>query len=516
MSFFSDMQAAFEELRAVIGDDIESGEVAAAVQRLTDDGVITLIEQATVLVRGGESLRIAGSGVVAARSTRDAGHGGLAQTRGHRSPVSLIQDLTGTTRADAAKQVRLGEALAENVPALAGDLIDRGTGEVGAAGEPVAAPTPVRARPWHAALGDALMTGKLTSAQHDAIYRGLGAPPLLPAGDDGGLEASEASSISADVTSAWETAAAQLIDEAALRTVDELGSAARSIRDVLDPVGADRRFEERFHGRSFRTWTDRDGTRRGTFQFEDEGGAWIEAIIGTALRPRRGGPRFVDSDERTRAADLVADPRSNDQLAYDLIIDVLRAGALADAPTVFGTRQPGIRIVSTTTAHRDAVDGRPAVALLEDSGTSVPGWLVAQHACSVGTRAVIHDEHGNPLDLGREARLYSPKQRIALAIRDGGCRWTGCDRPASYCEAHHIDHWHRDHGKTDIDRGILLCRFHHMQLHHGGWRITRHGDGDFLLHPPDDTPPLALVPRLARRYAFGDLQPPPRRFRPAA
>lgn len=331
MSFFSDMQAALEALRAALGDDVESGEVAAAVQRLADDGVVALIEQATVLVRGGESVRIAGSGVVAARSTRDAGHGGLAQKRGHRSPVSLIQDLTGTTRADAAKQVRLGEALAENVPTLTGDPIDRGTDAVGAAGQPAAAPTSVRARPWHAALGDALMTGRLTSAQHDAIYRGLGAPPLPPAGDTG-FDTYEASTISADVTAAWETAAVQLIDEAAMRTVEELGSAARSVRDLLDPVGADRRFEERFRGRTFRTWTDRDGTRRGTFQFEDEGGAWIESIIGTALRPRRGGPRFVDSDERTRADDLVADPRTNDQLAYDLIIDILRAGALADPP----------------------------------------------------------------------------------------------------------------------------------------------------------------------------------------
>lgn len=503
MAFFSDLQAALDALREAVGEEVEATEIPSAVRRLADDGVVALIQHATMLVRGAESVRIAGSGAVAARSTRDAGHGGLAQRRGHRSSVSLIQDLTGTTRADAAKQVRLGEALAAG---LAGDSMD----ETDAATEPATAGSKPP-RPWHAVLGDALMNGKLTSAQHDAIHRGLGEPPAFGDGDGD----SNAHSETAAAREAWATAAAQLIEEAAVRTVEELASAARTIRDLLDPAGAERRFEERFQGRSFRTWTDRDGTRRGTFAFDDEGGAWVEAIIATALRPRRGGPRFVDPDEKARAAELVDDPRTNDQLAYDLILDVLRAGALADAEAVFGTRQAGIRIVATQTALADATAGRASVALLEDADAALPGWLVATRTCDIGTRTVTLDLIGNPLDLGREQRLFSSRQRLTLAIRDGGCRIPGCDRPASYCEAHHIDQYAHG-GRTDVDRGILLCRFHHMQLHHGGWRITRDGKDDFLLHPPDGGEPVALPPRLARRYAFGDLRPPPRRFRPAA
>lgn len=237
--------------------------------------------------------------------------------------------------------------------------------------------------------------------------------------------------------------------------------------------------------------------------------------MGTALRPRRGGPRFVDPDEKIRAEELATDPRTNDQLAYDLMIDLLRAGALAETKMVFGTRQAGIRIVATAASHADARDDTPAVGMVEDSGAAVPGWLLAQHTCNTGTQTVVLDGAGNPLDLGRESRLFTARQRLTLAIRDGGCRWIGCDRPASYCEAHHIDP-HAQGGRTDIDRGILLCRFHHMNLHHGGWRITRTGKGDFLLHPPGGDPPIPLPVRLARRYAFGDLKPPPRRFHPAA
>jgi hypothetical protein len=297
--------------------------------------------------------------------------------------------------------------------------------------------------------------------------------------------------------------------------VEELASAARTIRDLLDPDGATRRFEERFHARGFRMWTDRDGRHRGTIDFDDEMAAWVRVILDTALRPRRGGPRFVDPAEQARADTLAADPRSNDQLAYDLLTDLLRAGALTDTETVFGSRQPGLRIVATAHTHATALAGQPAVAILEDTDTTLPGWVLATRSCDTGTLPVTLDPAGNPLDLGREQRLFTARQRLTLALRDGGCRWTDCDRPASYCEAHHIDPYSQG-GRTDIDRGVLLCRFHHMQLHHGRWHITRHGRDDFVLHPPGDRPGIPLPQRLARRYAWGDLQLPPRRFHPAA
>ena len=55
-----------------------------------------------------------------------------------------------------------------------------------------------------------------------------------------------------------------------------------------------------------------------------------------------------------------------------------------------------------------------------------------------------------------------------------------------------------------------------MQLHHGGWRITRAGHDDFLLHPPDGGDAIPLAPRLHLVYAWAGIDPPPRRFRPAA
>ncbi|WP_223171052.1 HNH endonuclease signature motif containing protein [Microbacterium sp. NIBRBAC000506063] len=405
--------------------------------------------------------------------------------------------------------MRVGEALLADAAPQADAL----------AGEAATAAPP--STPWHAPLGRAVLEGALTSAQHDAIRRGLGEPPEQPGDGEQGADAADVrdggpdrDSENAAVREMWTLAAEQLLTEAPHRTVEELRAAAKAVRDRLDPKGAEERFRKQLARRSFRVWTDREGVHHGHFVFDDEAMLWVRTLIDSALRPRRGGPRFVDSAEAARAQDLVDDPRTNDQLTYDLMIDVLRAGTLAESENVFGTRQAGVRIVRVVDTDEDGNDQPAPTAHSEDGIISLPGAVAERHICNSGTTTVTVDAFGNPLDVGREQRLFTPRQRIALAIRDGGCRWKGCDRPASYCEAHHIDPY-SEGGRTDIDRGILLCRFHHMQLHHGGWRITRDGKGDFILQHPDGSGTV-LHPQLALGYAWAGIDPPPRRFRPAA
>jgi hypothetical protein len=95
-----------------------------------------------------------------------------------------------------------------------------------------------------------------------------------------------------------------------------------------------------------------------------------------------------------------------------------------------------------------------------------------------------------PLDLGRTTRVVSPAQRTALAVRDGGCVFPGCDRPLSWCEAHHLVHW-LDGGPTDLDNLVLLCRAHHRAVHEGGWRLQRQHDGRLTATPPRRRPRVA-------------------------
>ncbi|WP_144795468.1 HNH endonuclease signature motif containing protein [Microbacterium paludicola] len=501
MAFFSDFADRITAMRDLVGDPVEAEELPARVEALDGEAVIALLRHANEIVQTAEQVSLVAAGVIARRSARETGQSGLAQSHGHRNATSLIQDVTGSSRADAARHGRVGEALLTDDHGATGERATPDDETAGAGPERSvengATSGPGR---WDDVLRTALFRRAITNQQHDAIRRGLGEPPTP---DDATAVVAESA------REAWAVAGEQLISEAAHRTLEELRIAARTIRDRLDPDGAEARFLKRHEARSFRLWTDIDGAHHASAVLDDEGFLWLKTITDTALRPRRGGPHFVDTEEAARAAALTDDARSNDQLAYDLIMDVLRAGALADADAVFGARQPGVRLVQ----HVDA-DGRAiGPALAEDGLWSLPASTTAQHICDSGSTRLILDGDGNPLDVGREHRLFTAKQRVALAIRDGGCRWTGCDRPASYCEAHHIDTY-SEGGRTDIDRGILLCRFHHMQLHHGQWRITREEKRDFVLRHRSGERTL-LPRRTTPRYAWAGIDPPPKRFRTA-
>ncbi|MEW1976682.1 DUF222 domain-containing protein [Microbacterium profundi] len=501
MPTFTDVAALIPTLCGRLVDGSDADLARASMMVMADAEIVSVLEESAKLAKQVEQIQVLAAGVIALRSHRERGHSGLSQARGHRSAAAFVQDATGSTKADANRKVRVGEALVDDAgapePADGASASDERPAE----------------DPWYQPLRDALRDSRLTSAQFDAIRRGLGEPPTVGAGDAIGDEADADAQARAqqEARAAWAQAAEHLVGEAAERTVEELWQQARTIRDMLDPEGAEARFLERFEKRSFRMFRGQDGQKRASMVLDDEGDLFLETVLAVALRPRRGGPRFVDSDEKARAKSLTDDARTNDQLAYDLILDIIRAGALADAENVFGTRQAGVRLVQSVNA-----DGKAApVAHSEDHLISVPLATAEQHICDSGFVPVTVDSCGNPLDVGREQRLFTPKQRIALAIRDGGCRWKGCDRPASYCEAHHIDEWAKDKGRTDIDRGILLCRYHHMTLHHGKWWITRRAKDDFVLHHPSGET-FAMRPRTVLSYAFGGIDPPPRRFRPAA
>lgn len=72
-----------------------------------------------------------------------------------------------------------------------------------------------------------------------------------------------------------------------------------------------------------------------------------------------------------------------------------------------------------------------------------------------GVLAAVCSDTGGIMSYGRERRLASKGQRLALAARDGGCCFPGCDRPAAWTEVHHIISWLIG-GPTDIANMCLL------------------------------------------------------------
>ena len=123
-----------------------------------------------------------------------------------------------------------------------------------------------------------------------------------------------------------------------------------------------------------------------------------------------------------------------------------------------------------------------------DTGSLVSAAEARGLACNAGLLPVVLDGESKILDLGMSQRLFDRYQRLALAVRDKGCIWPGCDRPPAWCEAHHIKAWHLG-GPTDLSNGCLLCGFHHRLLHKGEWHIVMAPDGIPELIPPERIDP---------------------------
>ncbi|TFB91479.1 DUF222 domain-containing protein [Cryobacterium sp. HLT2-28] len=145
--------------------------------------------------------------------------------------------------------------------------------------------------------------------------------------------------------------------------------------------------------------------------------------------------------------------------------------------------QPGTALVLAT--GHGSIEGSPAPISLA---------TVQRQLCDTGYLGILFDNTGQPIDVGREQRLFTPAQRTAMGARDGGCVWPDCDRPPAWTEAHHLKQWLLEHGYTDLADGVCLCHPHHLLLHNTGWVILRGGDQYWLKPPASVDPKQTLIP----------------------
>ncbi|WP_375489963.1 DUF222 domain-containing protein [uncultured Jatrophihabitans sp.] len=176
------------------------------------------------------------------------------------------------------------------------------------------------------------------------------------------------------------------------------------------------------------------------------------------------------------AADGGPDDRSPAQRRHDAMIDAgKRLLRSADLPTAGGApvtvllRMPAQDLTGTDEGDGGGAHARVGVAQ-SANGDLWPTALVQANLTDAAIVPIVVDHHGAVLFCGRTKRLATPALRYALAARDGGCCFPGCERPAAWCEAHHIREW-TDGGPTDIDNLCLLCRYHHRQFARHGWHV---------------------------------------------
>jgi hypothetical protein len=449
------------------------GQPGADYDALTDTEVVQLQKAIATHDRQLDALKTAAAGQLARRSRRELGHAGLAAREGFRSPEAMLQSITGATGREATQLVTLGRIAGEAEAAQS--LLDDGVEDI--AGEAVILP-------WETPITIALTTGVLSAEQADALRRGLGVPT---------------DQVSVDLL---RDTAEQLIASHSGLPADQLFKEARATRDLIDEEGIPAREAELFQLRSLRLRKLGNGMVHASWDLDPEGGSWLTTIIDPLTSPRRGGPRMVDPAEIERARKITDDPRSNEQIASDGLLQLLRAGVNADPTRMFGKILPQVKIVVTQTD----LESGTGFAVIQGNPAPVSIDTAKRLVCSGATQDLLTSATGGPLDLGRTQRLFDDRQHEALAIRDGGCLWPDCGQPPVMSEAHHIDEYKKDHGNTDIADGVCLCRFHHLTLHNNGWHITREGSNYWLIPPARLDPAQTPIPLHTKSLLMRKLQ----------
>ena len=242
--------------------------------------------------------------------------------------------------------------------------------------------------------------------------------------------------------------------EAARRTdPHRLGMATRHLRHTFAPEAALDEAKHNHERRRLHISESMDGVYYLDGVLDTEGGA----LLRTALDAVMGPP--ARDDERTPA-----------QRRADALTDLARRQLDGGELPVVGGQRPHITLTADV-ATLARLPGSRAADM--DWGQPVPSETLRRLACDASVTCVLVSPEGDPLSVGRTRRTFTPAQRKALAVRDGGC--VLCGRPVAWTAAHHIAHW-VDGGETRVANGALLCHRCHVLVHEGGYRLVRRPD----------------------------------------
>ena len=249
----------------------------------------------------------------------------------------------------------------------------------------------------------------------------------------------------------------------------------RHLLDVLDPEAADeaegRRLdaEERTAARStyLQLSDNGDGTHTGRFKL----GALHAAMLRRVLHAF-SSTQQVSPEERRRLGrpELLGE-------AFCRFLERLPADRLPSAG--------GLSATVIVMFDYDRLVSGLGVAHL-DTGETLSAGAARRMACEAGVvPAVLRRVLGGRsvvLDLGRRTRFHTESQRLALTIRDRGCTAEGCNRPPGWCRLRRPRRPRPDGRGTSVERGRLLCAFHHGKAHSLAYAMTRLPSGQVSFH----------------------------------
>jgi len=368
---------------------------------------------------------------------------GVPQTYGYASLEALLKDTLFCTRSDGRKRVRR---------ALACNDYTEGIHRV-----PTSAP----------ATAEAFRDGAITTAHLDSILDTLAEiPGTVPEQERNG----------------YERILVNLARKSHPASVTKAGHRLLAWLEQ-DHVKSDRPLRVRPERELNWAW-NRDRQLCFAGRLDAVSGALFEKLISPLAKPRPS-----ENGER--------DLRTVDQRHGDAFAELLdHTQRTADLPTEAGEK-PVLMVAMSLDDLRGGSRRGEQPLLNGDIPASVEEARLL--ACDARIIPAVLGSKGEVLDLGREERTASRAQRRALHLRDRGCVFPSCTRPAHWTQAHHIREW-IDGGPTDLRNLALLCGQHHRLIHAGDWSIRMAADGR-----PECIPPPWLdatrAPRRNRTFA---------------
>ncbi len=500
------------------------------INGLDDDSLLTMTRLVEAWSRKIAGLQVACAGVITERSVEMPAEDSLAEKYGYPNEKRLLQTLTLASARDIATRIRLGRQTATKT-SLIGQVL------------------PARYPQLRRALDGGLLSlpaatviAKTLDEAHDV------SPDLVSGAESGMLEAATGQDFG---TGTWDPLPPEAMDPLGLEpeglgavTPDALPQRGLEVlckawEQVLDPDGAEPEDHVAFLQRGITFGKQKNGLvpMRGnvlpelaaTLQRMSDaihGGFTIGSPVAELVEAHGGASPFGPEPEYGAPSTQEGQGGTHPQLGDDA------TGAATDdedAPRAhwydlnFAQRMHDtLGMVASVAAKSPKVPhlgGAPVTVLIEakqeDLLAGRGGWIhgadglpapishgsLSHAICTGAVRQVVRNQTSGKIEsLVTVGRIFNHHQRLAIAVRDGGCVIPGCLVPPSKCEIHHVQP-HALGGPTDVDNGVMLCPTHHRMLGHS-WDV-RMKDGYPQVKAPrwQDRTETWRTPRPVHRYA---------------
>jgi len=207
-----------------------------------------------------------------------------------------------------------------------------------------------------------------------------------------------------------------------------------------------------------------DGRRELAGHLSPDDAAVLEAAMGFADPGPVGADGAISAASVRRAGALVEICR------FFLANNEVADGSVRNRPQV-----------SVVVGYGELLAGLPGRLL---DGTALRSSSIEGLSCDSELHRILMSGRSTVLDYGSATRTISNAIWASLVTRDQHCRHPGCDRPPSWCEAHHVVHFSKG-GPTKLSNLVLACTRHHHLWHNDGWELSLGGDGALTLVAPN-------------------------------